>query len=446
MPIITSNVTHRTFLIRWNDSIGTGFALDLESKQYLVTARHVVSGIKSGKTIDIFHDGRWKKLPVNVVGIGKDEVDVAVLACSIQLSPWYPLPASEEIRLGESVCFVGYPFGWHGGGEEINRKIPIPLVKAGVVSAMQFDGNPSLIILDAQGNPGFSGGPVLFVPSGEDEVKLHVAGVVSSGRRLSQPVTGPENTLIGHVGEDLGFVFVTAIECVLDLIDTNPVGFQLLAPDPQLEMSWNRDKHVQWSKHIDAEAQRKLNGLQIPPLQCDGRAQLAYGSLANAIGHSQAITFLVEKGHDGSALALARPCFEAFVRAIWLRWCATDDDILQIGNNASEKNDFPHMDRMIAQIRKNGTGFDKLESIKDMAWDDWCSHTHGGWQQIRGQLSARGLLSPNYHPDEVERTLIYSDHWYLLSAALLAEAADNHDLAKYFYNLFDEYDESVCQN
>ena len=446
MPIITSNVTNRTFLLRWRDSNGTGFTLDLESKQYLITARHVVSGIRSGDTIDIFHDGRWKKLPVDLVGIGKDEVDVAVLAFSIQLSPWYPLPASEEIRLGESVCFVGYPFGWNGGGEEINRKIPIPLVKAGVVSAMQFDGSPSIMILDAQGNPGFSGGPVLFVPPGEDEVKLHVTGVVSSGRRLSQPVTDPENTLIGHVGEDLGFVFVISIECVLNLIGANSVGFQLPSPDPELEMSWGRDKHVQWSKHIDAEVQHKLNGLQIPPLQYDGRAQLAYGSLANVIGHSRAITFLVEKGHDGSALALARPCFEAFVRAIWLRWCATDDDIRQIGNTDSEKNDFPPMDRMIGRIRKNGIGFDKLESIKEMAWDDWCSHTHGGWQQIRGQLSARGVLSPTYDPDEVELTLIHSDHWCLLSAALLAEAAGNHGLAKYFYNLFDEYDESVCLN
>ena len=81
MPIITSNVIHRTFLIRWNDSIGTGFALDLGSRQYLVTARHVVADISSGNTIDIFYNEGWKKLPVNVVGIGKDDVDVAVLAC-----------------------------------------------------------------------------------------------------------------------------------------------------------------------------------------------------------------------------------------------------------------------------------------------------------------------------------------------------------------------------
>ena len=61
-------------------------------------------------------------------------------------------------------------------------------------------------------------------------------------------------------------------------------------------------------------------------------------------------------------------------------------------------------------------------------------------------LSARGLLSPNYDPDKVEITLTHSDHWYLLSAALLAEAADNHILAKHFYNLFDQYDDSACRS
>ena len=236
MPIITSNVIHRTFLIGRDDSIGTGFAFDHKSKQYLVTARHVVLGIESGNTINIFHDGRWKKLPVNVVGIGKGDLDVAVLACSVQLSPWYPLPASEEVRLGESVSFAGYPFGWHGGGEEINRKVPIPLVKAGVISAMQFNGNTSLMILDAQGNPGFSGGPVLFVPLGKREVDLHVAGVVSSypiPKQLpivnsdGEVLTDPNGKPMGYVQENPGFVILVAIECVLDLINKNQTGFQL---------------------------------------------------------------------------------------------------------------------------------------------------------------------------------------------------------------------------
>ena len=204
-------------------------------------------------------------------------------------------------------------------------------------------------------------------------------------------------------------------------------------------MNWSRDKHVRYSKHIDTEVRRKLNDLQIPSLSCDGRVQLACGSWANVIGHSRAITYLVEKRHDGSALALARPCFEAFVRGSWLMWCSSDDDVLRI----SSTDDFPFINKMIDAIKITGFGLGGLESIKEKAWDEWCSYTHGGWEQIRGQLSTKGLLSPNYDPGKVECTLFLSDHWYLLTAALLSEAADNISLAKCFYSLYEAYAEFV---
>ena len=111
--MITSNIIHRIFHIRWNDSTGTGFTIDRASKQYLVTARHVVHGIKSGNSMKIFHDKEWKNLVVNVVGVGKGSVDVAVLGCSVRLSPSLPLVASTGgLVYGQPVSFLGYPFGW----------------------------------------------------------------------------------------------------------------------------------------------------------------------------------------------------------------------------------------------------------------------------------------------------------------------------------------------
>ena len=89
--MLTSNVIRRTFLIRYGMSIGTAFAADWQSRQYLVTARHVTAGISSGEQIDIFHADQWKTVNVNVVGVGIDKIDVTVLACSIQLAPPYPL-------------------------------------------------------------------------------------------------------------------------------------------------------------------------------------------------------------------------------------------------------------------------------------------------------------------------------------------------------------------
>ena len=57
--MITRNVIQRIFHIKRDNSTGTAFTIDRRSKQYLVTARHVVEDIESGNTIEIFHEGQW---------------------------------------------------------------------------------------------------------------------------------------------------------------------------------------------------------------------------------------------------------------------------------------------------------------------------------------------------------------------------------------------------
>ena len=234
--MITTNIIHRTFHIRWNDSTGTGFTVDRGSKQYLVTARHVVHGIESGNAINVYHDNEWKSLVVNVVGIGKGDVDVAVLACSVRLSPSHPLIASEaQLGYGQPVSFLGYPFGGDAGGEQINRGVPLPFVKSGIVSAIEF-GEVSRIFLDAHGNKGFSGGPVVFVPYGRPRNEFRVAGIVSFYPipelvpivdRNGNTITDRRRKPIGYVKENPGFVVAIGIKHALQLIDANPVGFQL---------------------------------------------------------------------------------------------------------------------------------------------------------------------------------------------------------------------------
>ena len=61
--------------------------------QYLVTARHVLEGIKTGEFINIWHEKQWKPIGVNVIGVGEGDVDVIVLAFGEQVSPTHPLKA-----------------------------------------------------------------------------------------------------------------------------------------------------------------------------------------------------------------------------------------------------------------------------------------------------------------------------------------------------------------
>ena len=62
--MVTTNVIQRTFHIKWQGGTGTGFVIDYGSREYLVTARHVVEGIESGKVIEVFQGDEWKTLVV----------------------------------------------------------------------------------------------------------------------------------------------------------------------------------------------------------------------------------------------------------------------------------------------------------------------------------------------------------------------------------------------
>ena len=241
--MITTNVSSRTFFVKFGSSTGTAFTVEHDSKQYLVTARHVIEGIKSGDAIDVFHDRQWKRLVVQVVGIGEEESDIAVLAAPLQVSPTWPLEASAGgMMLGQQVYFLGFPFGWDGGGEHITNGYPMPFVKSGVLSAI-IAGNPNKIYLDAHVNEGFSGGPIVFMPGGQPQgkgVDFKLAGVVVNfPTPVIRPVVNSDgeqfldqnNNPIG-IRENPGFVVAINVRHAIELIDQNPIGFPVPAnPD-----------------------------------------------------------------------------------------------------------------------------------------------------------------------------------------------------------------------
>ena len=65
---ISSNVFRRVLMIRpagSNDS-GTGFTLEADGRQYLITAKHVVAGMKAEGTIEFREGEKWLPLPVKI--------------------------------------------------------------------------------------------------------------------------------------------------------------------------------------------------------------------------------------------------------------------------------------------------------------------------------------------------------------------------------------------
>ncbi len=218
--MVSSNALQRTLCIKRGDNVGTAFTVDRDARQYIVTARHVVDDIAPDDSIAVRYQRRWVEVPVILVGLGAGETDVAVLAHAVPLTPSHPLEAGARTDWfhGQSVAFLGFPFGWDSGLENINNGFPIPFVKAGIISA-SVPGTPSRIYIDAHGNPGFSGGPLVFCPPDQPRM-FHVAGVVVDSPR--DPITA----------EQTGFVRAIDIQHVVSLIDANPVGASYLLEQP----------------------------------------------------------------------------------------------------------------------------------------------------------------------------------------------------------------------
>lgn len=224
--MITSNVVHRIFHIRWGTAEATCFAVDHGGKQYIVTARHVIDKFPGHGSIQIYHQKQWKDLAASLVGIGGGPADIAVLALDHQIAPSLPLPLTEAGSVyGQDVYFLGFPLGLRSDIGDLNGQFPLPLVRKGVLSSMGHqEAGISLLLLDGHNLPGLSGGPVVFAVPGQPVNELRVAGVISGYRFEWDPVyLGGQQTSLA-VRYNTGIVVATGISAVTLLIDANPIG------------------------------------------------------------------------------------------------------------------------------------------------------------------------------------------------------------------------------
>ena len=228
--MVTANIIQRTFKIECGNHLGTCFTIDVDNRQYIVTAKHLVKEITGQHTIKLMHERRWKNLAIELIGHCEGKVDISVLAPELQISPSHPLPATTAgIILGQDVYFLGFPYGLMSDAGELNRNFPFPLVKKGVLSMVEF--GEGYILLDGHNNPGFSGGPIVFCQNNHGN-DFSVAGVVSGYRYAREPIYKNEEPEekeppIGYYRSNTGIVLAYDIKHALDLIRQNPIGIQL---------------------------------------------------------------------------------------------------------------------------------------------------------------------------------------------------------------------------
>ena len=173
---ITSNVLLRVKRIQVGAESGTVFTIEVDNRQYLITAKHVVVALKDKATI--CEGKKCVEIPVTVLRCA-DPIDIAVLVPKEQQTVSYELkPELKGAIFGQDMFFLGYPYADNSlvtnAGEQT-----VAFIRKATFSAQQRTDEVTVLYLDGRNNPGFSGGPIVYRDINQPGFVLKVAGVVS---------------------------------------------------------------------------------------------------------------------------------------------------------------------------------------------------------------------------------------------------------------------------
>jgi hypothetical protein len=254
MAAPTVDILSRTLMVKSAVAAGTIFSIDVDSREYWLTAKHILTGAEQppygsftekSVTLSLLDPGinssgeamRWISEQFSVIDPGKD-IDIVVLAPS---SPIMQTPSTVRVTtegpneltyaLGGDCEFLGFPFGpWRATFQ--GKAFWLPFVKHCTVSAETDD---KMLFLDGLNNKGFSGGPVIY----QTGLQQRIVGVISSyiaqpekvivaapipdpndpGKVVMQPKEPSE-----FVNVNSGFFVAYDISLAVDAIRKNPIG------------------------------------------------------------------------------------------------------------------------------------------------------------------------------------------------------------------------------
>lgn len=199
-----------------------------------MTAKHVLPE-EPPKEIEIEWD-EWVTIPVQLVGKGAGNQDVAVLASKTHRLPLAPAPVAlgyDILWVGQSVRFLGFQPTVRTNLLPNNRKQMAPLVRAGIVSGTWLGidkGDEESIWIDGQASSGFSGSPLVYQPAqvrNEQGCTWGIAGVIANYVTENVAAVTVDGRPQGHTTRNTGLVRAIPITAVVKLIRANPIGHTL---------------------------------------------------------------------------------------------------------------------------------------------------------------------------------------------------------------------------
>lgn len=243
----TTNVLTRMTVIESEYGTGTAFSIDVDNREYWITAKHILTGAKRppyGKvskdsvSVRLLDPGlrelRWLPETFRVIDSGED-IDIVVLAGPNPLLQSAPAVMGSNtftsVTLGGECEFLGYPSAsggiWAAQGEDGSFRW-MPFVKHCYVSSLP-DRKTKAVVLDGVNNPGFSGGPVIYRTGPDQKIIAVISGIVTEPAEVLPSIIAKVSPTHaeGHkekVDLNSGFIVAYSIDPAIDAIRKNPIG------------------------------------------------------------------------------------------------------------------------------------------------------------------------------------------------------------------------------
>lgn len=239
---VPQGILDGVFRIQYGNRTGTCFALETDGRQYIITARHLVEGVRDHDSVRIFLGQRWQEIKVKAIFPRNPRTDIVALLSNRNVAPRMQIATAEAaIPIGQELYFLGFPFGLSTQVDESLSK-PIPFINHAFLSAVDSRfSSGNMLYLDGHNSPGFSGGPVIS-RSQDEKQPFQIVGVLSAYRVQLNRQTITEKTDVRGVAierksnrfvqENSGILVAYHISEIIKAIRLNPTGSPMAAESP----------------------------------------------------------------------------------------------------------------------------------------------------------------------------------------------------------------------
>lgn len=175
---------------------------------------------------------------------------------------------------------------------------------------------------------------------------------------------------------------------------------------------------IERAEKFGAALHELVNGIEISQSE---RNRTAGASFGIALDHHGAIVLLTKNSLYSSGFALLRCLFEAYLRGLWLKHCATGAQVTAFYKGVEPPK------TMLAEIESTAEFSNRvLSRIKEDRWRTMCDFTHTGGLHLQ-RWQSEEAIEPTFREAELDECLNFAELIGAMSALELAQLATNSD-------------------